>query len=643
MATKFGMARSSAGCWTCRLRRKKCDEVRPACHGCRSLEIECVYGEEKPEWMDSDERRKTRADEVKAEIKRKAAWRRERRYLGSDENGNEDVEMVMSSDGECMTSVPKPTATPSSSTYELTPVSSSGASQAASTPATEAEAWKPWRASLNPPNVQNDQEMIMTMTYLDFIFPFLFPLYRPSIFTAGRGWLLVLLLKNKPLFHSALSMTSHFYPLLHDAHGGELLSKSSECHQHGWEQLQKQQAMSLRALQGEVRDVVAQGVEADLSRSARLVEAIVQVLCFDAVLAGIAAGPSAGDWTMHLGAATSLLEQMLEFGRRADPTAPAGPDTPSAGPWTRLLSHLGPGCGDVTRPSPNHPEQAALRFYASVLLHVDIVTSTGLDAPPRLTAHHPDLLAPSAAEGRPLPRGAAYPLLELQDVMGVETWCLCAIADIGALARWKKAQTAAGTLSLPELFRRAGALETELRSRLACQAARSTRTAAAVRAQQVPLSAAAAAAGAAATPNVFQWPALEAAPLDATAVTRPWAHAALAWLLAVANGWSARNLAIRTAVIDTAALMDGLPSPSCLRAMAWPLAVAGCLAMADMEEQFRAMVDAIARRREVFGSVSEAMAVVEAVWARRAEVEADEQAWDLARCFGLLGRTPFLM
>lgn len=44
--------RSFSGCWTCRLRRKKCDEQHPVCNGCVALNITCYYDLEKPEWMD---------------------------------------------------------------------------------------------------------------------------------------------------------------------------------------------------------------------------------------------------------------------------------------------------------------------------------------------------------------------------------------------------------------------------------------------------------------------------------------------------------------------------------------------------------------------------------------------------------------
>lgn len=45
--------RSTNGCWTCRVRRKKCDEVQPGCSTCSSLELECYGYGPRPEWMDN--------------------------------------------------------------------------------------------------------------------------------------------------------------------------------------------------------------------------------------------------------------------------------------------------------------------------------------------------------------------------------------------------------------------------------------------------------------------------------------------------------------------------------------------------------------------------------------------------------------
>lgn len=49
---KARLPRSKNGCWTCRCRRKKCDEAKPSCQTCFSLGIECAgYSSERPEFM----------------------------------------------------------------------------------------------------------------------------------------------------------------------------------------------------------------------------------------------------------------------------------------------------------------------------------------------------------------------------------------------------------------------------------------------------------------------------------------------------------------------------------------------------------------------------------------------------------------
>ncbi|KAI9649949.1 hypothetical protein NHQ30_002534 [Ciborinia camelliae] len=66
MATTVGNgSRSLYGCWTCRLRRKKCDESRPSCSTCASLELYCHGFGPRPQWMDRGVLQKQKALEVK--------------------------------------------------------------------------------------------------------------------------------------------------------------------------------------------------------------------------------------------------------------------------------------------------------------------------------------------------------------------------------------------------------------------------------------------------------------------------------------------------------------------------------------------------------------------------------------------------
>jgi hypothetical protein len=71
--------RSLNGCWTCRLRRKKCDENRPSCTRCVSLELECHGYGPKPEWMDRGAREKEKALKFKNLIHETKSRRRQGR------------------------------------------------------------------------------------------------------------------------------------------------------------------------------------------------------------------------------------------------------------------------------------------------------------------------------------------------------------------------------------------------------------------------------------------------------------------------------------------------------------------------------------------------------------------------------------
>jgi hypothetical protein len=61
--------RSRTGCYTCRLRRKKCDEGSPMCTACKHLGLQCEY--KRPMWWSNSEARRKHKDDIKMIIKRK--------------------------------------------------------------------------------------------------------------------------------------------------------------------------------------------------------------------------------------------------------------------------------------------------------------------------------------------------------------------------------------------------------------------------------------------------------------------------------------------------------------------------------------------------------------------------------------------
>lgn len=61
--------RSKQGCWTCRLRKKKCDEGASECHICVNLSITCYGYGPKPHWMDGGENEQNVANGIKNIVK----------------------------------------------------------------------------------------------------------------------------------------------------------------------------------------------------------------------------------------------------------------------------------------------------------------------------------------------------------------------------------------------------------------------------------------------------------------------------------------------------------------------------------------------------------------------------------------------
>lgn len=60
--------RSRTGCFTCRLRRKKCDEGKPLCKACKHLGLSCEY--KRPVWWGNVDQRKRQKETIKMLIKK---------------------------------------------------------------------------------------------------------------------------------------------------------------------------------------------------------------------------------------------------------------------------------------------------------------------------------------------------------------------------------------------------------------------------------------------------------------------------------------------------------------------------------------------------------------------------------------------
>ena len=54
-----------------------------------------------------------------------------------------------------------------------------------------------------------DSQAALLEHYLDVVFPNQFPFYNPPASEGGRSWLVLIMMRTKPLYHAALSMAAY--------------------------------------------------------------------------------------------------------------------------------------------------------------------------------------------------------------------------------------------------------------------------------------------------------------------------------------------------------------------------------------------------------------------------------------------------
>ncbi|CAI7565634.1 unnamed protein product [Penicillium pancosmium] len=81
--------RSRSGCFTCRLRRKKCDENHPACGACVNLNVRCEY--KRPVWWGIPDQRRLQKERIKTKIKNQKVLERNNSQSDSFRNRNNSL------------------------------------------------------------------------------------------------------------------------------------------------------------------------------------------------------------------------------------------------------------------------------------------------------------------------------------------------------------------------------------------------------------------------------------------------------------------------------------------------------------------------------------------------------------------------
>jgi C6 transcription factor Pro1 len=297
-----GGSRSRLGCWTCRLRRKKCDELRPECATCEGLGIACHGYGQRPEFMDGGEKEKAAAAETRRQIKNAArrepplATTRDRPDRSNpnvrsprqsppvrDSSGLLEQEFanvvlhepsqvnVISTPGNAPTG---PSLRAPKTEYRPGPAISfatlsrnenfngfEGTIPSSATP-------RPIDYSL--PQALKGREASLLMYYLDHIFPIKFRMYNPTAVEGGRGWLLSLLLRTPPMYHMTLAMSAHCFEMLEVPNGAKERKQASLA----------QLGSALQNLQQYIRVYSQQKETRSVEDSIKVLGCILQMIAF---------------------------------------------------------------------------------------------------------------------------------------------------------------------------------------------------------------------------------------------------------------------------------------------------------------------------------------------------------------------------
>ncbi|KAF5647855.1 C6 zink-finger PRO1A [Fusarium tjaetaba] len=360
-------------CWTCRLRRKKCDRTRPACRGCAHLSIDCHYSSERPHWMDGGHKQKQRARFVKAQVIQGATSRRGKGFavqvqpLQQEEAPSEGFPSSLGKHGGTTTS-----------------------------------------ARAAHPTSQKETDDFLTSLYLDTVFPHLFPLYRPATSAGGRAWLLKAILGQPAIYHTVISISTYYFTLLLARDASQTLR--TPCEQQVWDTLALHMDCSLKIIQGEMTafNKGTWGKEEALKR-ARLLGAIVQQLIFYTAMAQGAA------WKLHLTAALSLLREIIETHRGDDGFFDLDEFLQTMAPKRSIFDGLSLAL------TPWSEEQNAFRFFTAFLVYADVISGVMSGTPPKLQPYLGMLLNDGVTA------------LKMEEFIGCPGWILAALGQISAI------------------------------------------------------------------------------------------------------------------------------------------------------------------------------------------------------------------
>ncbi|KAG5803987.1 hypothetical protein H9Q74_011727 [Fusarium xylarioides] len=417
-----------SGCWTCKLRHRKCDLQIPACTECTDRRILCHGYGPKPMWMDGSDAEHQELERIKRAVKQ---------YLKKLRRGQRNQSLgrdaVVTSPPERRTRTQTPSApalielsSPSlperavhhgygslESPGTLVDTGSSLSRMRDSVHGEEAAQLVSSSHDTTPPCVLSPRLASLIMYYLDHVFVWQFPYYQIQSCLGNRGWLLTCLSSGGSLSHAALALST----LHRDAS-----QKRCSYNQQAFEF----HSMALRELRKLSQHTETETPLNDRAKLAEFTAASLTLISFE-VFNG-----AEYDWVPHLDAVTAVVAMqspdiLLQTSSSSENALPL-PITPPPGDDPQL--------------------QGDFNFLIAEALWHDILACVTTGRVPRI----------------PYRQWLEASGLAMEELMGCYNWVMIAIGDLAHLQAWKKEMKQKGALSVPELVRRGQGIEKRLQN-----------------------------------------------------------------------------------------------------------------------------------------------------------------------------------
>ena len=621
--------RSFTGCWTCRLRRKKCDEQRPTCHMCGSLDLPCYFHEEKPDWMDGGARQEQMHQSLKRQVRDSAPARRwairadpEQPPIASV-SAHSDHDQHLAGQFSAFkvnndSSLNAKTATitlpllPSPST--LSPPSSSPPVQSDLSRGVDCILSRVAREFHNSNSLPfGRSDTILISFYTDHVFPFLFPLYSQSPIQGGKSWVLELLLSSPVFRDAALCHSLHWMSYLERTSSTQDGFDETSIDNASWKTVIAQKQKTFETLRAALQTIEHSYIRQHRHGSVRVLASIHQIQRFELSMRDF------HSYSIHLSASIAFYQQVLdscEFGTDNDVSRAS-----CATPICALYQQLGPTSQLIPLNKIQYPssEQSAFMFVTTFLILEDLLASIVHQRRPRLLDEFARLLEDSALDGSTVH-------LDFPRAIGCQNDILFCLAQIAALDAHKKLAQRAGNLDMMDLVDQATMIKQDLEEMIQQLESETLFSREDIRYTSPPF------------PGVSSLPAQSFH--QTRVITRLWAHAAIIFLSVVVSGWQRASKEIQKYSRQTFSLIELDVFPKhLLHAVTWPIFIAGCVAECKEQPQVRAILQQHIAGANTTGMLDEALELLEIVWS----TEKADTTRDFAQCFSCCGYPVFLL